>query len=170
MAICLTGTPGTGKSSACKFLKDFICIELNEVARKHNLLKEYDEERDTYVVDLEELSNVLREYNKEGTIFVGHLSHLIARELIDMIVVLRTDPKCLEKRLVREGFSKEKIRENCDAEALGIIVSESLNACEEVYEVDTTNKSAEDVAREIENIIKNKEGKKPSIDWSEEYF
>ncbi len=143
---------------------------MDEVAKKHNLLKEYDEERDTYIVDLDELSNVLRKYTSEKTIFVSHLSHLLSRDLIDMIIVLRTNPECLERRLVEQGFSDEKIRENCDAEALGVIVSESLRICEQVYEVDTTNKTIEDVAREIEDIIKEKKGKRPSIDWSRSIF
>ena len=59
----------------------------------------------------------------EDSILEGHFSHEF--DNIDKIIVLRCDPKVLVKRLSERGYSKEKVRENLEAEAIGTIYSES---------------------------------------------
>ena len=60
--------------------------------------------------------------------------------------------------------SKEKIRENVEAELLNIIGIEARNLCSDVYEVDTTNK---DIINATNEVIKIIEGEKPvkRYDW-----
>ncbi len=57
----ITGTPGTGKTSISKELRSrgYSVIDMNEHIREHGLLRQFDEERNTYEVDLDELNDSL---------------------------------------------------------------------------------------------------------------
>ena len=82
----------------------------------------------------------------------GHLSHLC--EGADKMIILRLNPKELESRLKGRDYSDSKINENLEAEALAVCSAEAY----EIYggnasEIDTTNKSIEEVIDMIINII-----------------
>ncbi|MHC1566906.1 MAG: adenylate kinase family protein [Candidatus Syntropharchaeia archaeon] len=162
MKIALTGTPGTGKTSACRFLS-YNTLDINRLVEEKGFYKGFDEKRNCIIADIEKIKEYVRNL-KENVIMEGHFSHLLDP---DMVIVLRTDPFVLKKRLEEKGFDKKKILENMEAEAIDVILIESLEECDEVYEIDTTEKSVEEVARCIEKIIEEKKGKKPgSIDWT----
>ena len=157
MLIGLTGTPGTGKSSVSKILETdsgYDIIHLNELIKKENLYKELDENRDSVVADMDKISGRVSEIarkcrNCPVTILESHLSHYIA----DIVVVLRASPEELEKRLSSRDYSSEKIQENKDAEELDIILFESVEWCVRVFEVDTTSRSLNEVASDVNEII-----------------
>jgi adenylate kinase len=85
---------------------------------------------------------------------------------------LRCHPKELRRRLSKKGWPKEKIEENAEAELLDIILGEALDILpeENVFEIDTTNKSFHAIASLIQEIISGKREnvknfKKGKIDW-----
>ena len=163
MYIALTGTPGTGKSSAAKVLakRGFMVKTVEELARQHGAIETVDGELE---VDTEKLSTALPE--PDGTIIIeGHLSHHLPNELC---IILRCHPEEQRKRLLARNYSREKLLDNLEAEAIDIILTEALEAWENVCEVDTSNLSAEGVADAIENIINGKADEYPpgKIDWS----
>ncbi len=164
MKIALTGTPGTGKSTISRILKKrgFRVHRLDEVARERAWILGVDEERDSLIVDLERLGEYVRV--NEG-IFVAHYSHLLP---VDLVIVLRTHPEVLRRRLEARGFDEAKIRENVEAEAMSLITSEAieLHGRERVQEVDTTNLNPATAADEVVAIIK---GRRPGawVDWTE---
>lgn len=173
MIIALTGTPGTGKSSAAAILRlrGFEIIEIRDLAREENLICGYDVERDSYEVDISKLDAVLRrKIQKKDVLVVGHISHLIERDIIDMIVVLRCNPSVLGMRLRNLGWNESKVRENMEAEACDVILIESLERSREVYEIDTTSRTPEEVAGCILEILAGEKEKYAygNIDWSEE--
>jgi adenylate kinase len=52
--ILVTGTPGTGKTTLCEqvaALTGFVHVNVTELAKRKNLVEEYDEEMDTFVID-----------------------------------------------------------------------------------------------------------------------
>jgi broad-specificity NMP kinase len=61
MFVALTGTPGTGKSSAGMLLKghELRVIELGDLAREHGLLRDIDEARGSYDIDPNELQDAV---------------------------------------------------------------------------------------------------------------
>ena len=75
----------------------------------------------------------------------GATAHFLA---CDKIIVLRCRPDVLKDRLSRRGYSAGKVAENCQAEALDVILSETADmfASEHVYEIDTTNRDVISVA------------------------
>ncbi len=167
MKIALTGTPGTGKTSVANVLASkYKIIALGEFKEAR---VQYDEERDTYIVDLDYLRKKVAELENDGTVIIeGHYSHDMPE---DMIIVLRCHPDELRRRLAARNYSEYKIMENVEAEAMGLITEEALAHYSEhnVYEIDTTNKEPEEVANAVENIIRgNGEEYKNRISYMEE--
>ena len=150
MRVAITGTPGTGKTSATELLDtDLGVLHLNDIIERKGLYTERDTERDSLVVDLESL----REYvgDREG-IIESHLAHHLP---VGRVVVLRCEPEELERRLLERGESEAKAEENAESEALDLILSEAVteHGLEKMYEIDTTERAPEEVAREIERVI-----------------
>jgi adenylate kinase len=96
---------------------------------------------------------------------------------VNKVIVLRCHPKELRKNLTNKGWNKQKIKENVEAEILDIILCEALDIHPKsnIFEIDTSRKSLDDIATSILEIInykfKNiKKYKIGQIDWSEEIF
>jgi adenylate kinase len=149
--VAVTGTPGTGKTTATDLVGgDLEVYHLNEVIEREGLYTERDEERDSLVVDLDALEEWLGD--REG-IVESHLAHLVPA---DRVAVLRCHPDELERRLRERGESEAKASENRESEALDLILSEAVSehGLEQVYEIDTTDRTPEAVAREIERVVR----------------
>ena len=201
MLIGLTGTPGTGKTSVGKLLeksRGWKVIYLNDLIKEEKLYSEIDEKRDAVVADMElvraRLAEILEaEENRKDTgddkvemekeeeeeekeeiiILESHLAHHIA----DTVIVLRAYPPELKKRLEKRGYSEDKVNENAEAEAIDLILVEAAEWCEKVFEVNSTGRTAEETAGDVEKIIdclvsgregeeeKLEEFKPGSLDW-----
>ncbi|MDO9536710.1 MAG: adenylate kinase family protein [Thermoplasmata archaeon] len=163
MYIALTGTPGTGKTSAAKILAErgHIIKTVLELAEQYNATETVDGEVE---IDTEKLFGALGEID-EIIIIEGHLAHLLPNGLC---IILRSHPEILRKRLAERKYSNEKVMENLEAEAIDIILTEALEACEIVCELDTSELTAEKTAEAIERIMNGEADKYPpgKIDWS----
>jgi adenylate kinase len=147
--LAVTGTPGTGKTSATEALSGFDVIHLNESIREHGLSTRRDEERESLIADLEAVREWLGEWSG---IVESHLAHHLDA---DRVVVLRCRPDVLQQRLLDRGESSESAAENADSEALDVVLSEAVDRHGEgnVYEIDTTERSPERVAEEIRAVL-----------------
>ncbi len=167
--LALTGTPGTGKSTVAGILaaRGLSIIELGDLAKEKGLLEGFDSDRGTYEVDIERLDQAIGDMRDGTTVLVGHLSHLVA---CDMIIVLRCRPSVLAARLRARGYPETKVAENAQAEALDIILVESVDTGREVFEVDTTNITKQEAADAVISILAGNTEKYAigNIDWSEE--
>ena len=116
----LTGTPGTGKTSISKQLN-------KKILHLSDLYSEASEGKNStgeWLIDLEKLNGIVNKSNGSSLIIEGHLSHTLKN--IEQIIVLRCDPNVLRLRLEKRAYSEVKIKENLEAEAIGIIYSEAL--------------------------------------------
>jgi len=157
MIIAITGTPGTGKTEVAKALSKRLkwpYFSLNQIAEKRNLYKGYDKERMVKIVDIDRLREEVNELASESAnmIIEAHYAHDMP---CDVVIVLRTDPDVLRKRMLAKGFHTEKIAENMEAEMMQVIWDEAVAAHRNVYEIDTTKKTPEEAAKEIETIAKS---------------
>lgn len=154
MKIGITGTPGTGKTTVAEALNREI-IDMKEFAREEGL----GDEKDLFEIDVSAVNDKL-----PGNYWIeGHLSHKLD---LDYCIVLRTRPDILEERLNQRDYSKEKIDENVEAEAMDLILSEASQKDVPIYEIDTTENSVEETVNEIEEAVENRKEKMLSIDWT----
>ncbi len=176
MLISISGTPGTGKTVVAKELSRMLnadVVDLKIIARK--LPFQYDKKRKSLVVDSKLLQKAVKGAikNKQFPILLeGHLSHLLDSEII---IILRTNPVVLKKRLQRRKWPAAKVKENIEAEILDIIIAEAIekHGKKEIIEIDSSKKTPKAIAALITKLIKNpKQRIKYSagkIDWSEKY-
>jgi adenylate kinase len=166
--VAVTGTPGTGKSSACDVLgrRGYAIVDLDEIARSGGFIIGRDRARGTDEVDVDALRDHVRIPAKIAFLR-AHYSH---RMDVDIVVVLRCRPSVLRKRLEARRWAPEKVRENVEAEAIDVILQEAAARSPFVYEVDTTDLTPDRTADAILGILGGKtKGHEPgSIDWSHE--
>ena len=177
MIVAITGTPGTGKTSISKIIqKDgFEVVDFNKVACENNFLIGKDKKRDSNIVDIKRFDDYIKKnYSGKEIVFIeGHLSHLL--KCVNKIILLRCHPNKLRENLSKKGWKETKIKENIEAEILDIILCEVVEKYpeENIFEIDTTYKSIEDISHDIikltkDNFRKVKKYNIGKIDWSEE--
>ena len=147
--ICITGTPGTGKTTLAKKLAkklDFYYLDVNESIKKHKLSEGYDKKRNTSIVNIKKLSGFLikeikniKKLNKfNGIIIDSHLSHYLPKKYADFCIVTKCGIQELNKRMKKKKFHKGKIQENIQAEIFDICYNEAVERKHNVIVVDTT--------------------------------
>ena len=179
MWVALTGTPGTGKSSVATLLQKhgYTIVRLHQLAIEYKCTDGIDTKRSSQLIDIDKLNNTIKRTFTIDTLvfFEGHLGHLL--KAIDKVVILRCHPNELNRRLKKKKWNTKKIKENVDAETIDVILCETVehHSKKNIFEIDTTKKTIEEVAAIIINIVKkNFQPTKPytigQIDWSEEIF
>ena len=165
--IAVTGTPGTGKTTATDLLSsDLDVVHLNDVVREEGLTDGTDDERGSVIADLEGVADWLD--GRDDLVFESHLAHHFDA---DRVAVLRAHPDVTVERLRERGDGDAKAYENAESEALDVILSEAVDrhGPDAVYEIDTTDRSPEDVADEIDAVVAGE--REPSagtvsyVDW-----
>lgn len=144
--ICVTGTPGTGKTAIAKKLSEkygFYCLDVNRVIAKNKLAESYDKKRKAKVIDIQKLNKFLihhLEANKKlkGIIIDSHLSHYFPKKYANLAVVAKCSIKELSKRLKKRKYSQAKIKENLQAEIFDICYNEALERGHKIIVLDTT--------------------------------
>jgi len=159
----ITGTPGTGKSTLAEILeaRGFRILHLSETFGPYQMGRDTD--RETMVIDEERWA---REFGGFEGIVEGHLAHLLP---CDRIVILRCRPDVLACRLGERFYNEAATTENSLAEALDVILIETLESFspEQIYELDTTDKTIHECADLAEKFFRgNLPPTHGSLDWS----
>lgn len=155
MRVGITGTPGTGKTTAVTDVDSpRPIVHLNEVLQQDAFVSGWDDERESAIADLAALDAWLAN-QPENVVVESHLAHHLS---VDYVIVLRCDPDTLRSRLSARYELPEdhpKVSENVEAEALDLIFSEAVtnHGIDRVTQVDTTDALPSGVATEIERII-----------------
>jgi adenylate kinase len=146
----ISGIPGTGKSAIAQELerRGYPVVHANDTTRE--FIIEADNERDTVIIDEEAW---IASFKPVEGFVEGHLAHLLP---CDLVIILRCRPDILKSRLVKRGYSKEKIRENVEAEALDVILVEALEIHPpgHILEIDTTSATIPDCVGQIVQFIR----------------
>jgi len=156
VVIVCTGTPGTGKTALAKELAkelDYNYVDVNKVIDDNKLIEEFDEKRDTNVVDEEKLSEILSEMIKSGKSLVidSHLAHYVPKDDVDYCIVLKCDIKDLKERLEKRKYSAEKVKENVDSEIFDVCLNEALEFEHNVFIFDSSKLSVKEIVKKFKN-------------------
>jgi len=149
MRVAVTGTPGTGKTSAVELVEtELEKLHLNDLIREEGLHEGEDPDRGSLYADMDALAERI----PEDGLVESHLAHNFEA---DKVIVLRCAPEELEKRLRERGEDEAKTRENAESEALDVVLSEAVarHGEESVYEIETTERTPQQVATEIEAVL-----------------
>jgi len=177
LVVAVSGTPGTGKSVFARTLAkklDAQLVDLNALIKKRKIYK-----KDADGTLIADPINVRAEFARlieslRGPVVVeGLLAHFLQPKYISHVVVLRTKPSVLEKRLRKRGYALKKIKDNVESEALSIILWEAVknHGVKKVYEIDMTKLKAQSAVKLFLDALVGKISLIPGkIDWLEEYF
>ncbi len=142
MIVIVSGTPATGKTVFAKKLakeKKLKYVDVNQLVKEHKLSEGYDKEKETELIDVEKLNKVLISIIKkqDNLVIDSHLSHYLPKKYVDKCCITKCELKELKKRLEKRGYSKEKVRENLDAEIFDTCRIEALEARHDVEVINT---------------------------------
>ena len=173
-AIFITGTPCTGKTTVSEVLSDNLnckLIKINDLAIENDFVLGIDEDKGYKVIDIEALDEKVSQIISESDellVFEGHLSHLCSGA--DKVIVLRVHPDILRERLEARDYSESKIRENLEAEALGVCSAEAFDEYgDKISEIDASDLSVDEIVCLISDVISDKRefpvGQVNFMDW-----
>ena len=151
MRVAVTGTPGTGKTTATEHLDtELSVVHLNDVIRSESLTVGHDDERDSAIADVDAVAEWLD--GRDDVVFESHLAHQFDA---DRVVVLRCHPEEIERRLRSREKSPASAAENAESEALDVILGEAVenHGQDRIYEIDTTGLTPAGAASAIEAVI-----------------
>lgn len=172
--IFITGTPCTGKTTVSERLADKLgckLVKINDLAIENDFVLGIDSDKGYKVIDIPALNGKVSEIIKSSDdliIFEGHLTHLC--EGADEMIVLRARPEILKTRLEGRNYSDAKIRENLEAEAMGVCTAEAYEIYgDNISEVDASDLSIGEIVDVLsEVILKNRRvgfGQIDFMDW-----
>ena len=166
MRVAVTGTPGTGKTTATDLVETALeLVHLNEAIEARELYTETDPERGSYVADLDAIQAAYADH--ADLLVESHLAHHLDA---DRVVVLRCHPRTVQDRLLERGEPADSAAENAESEALDVILSEAVETHGRgaVYEIETTHQSPAETAREIEAVIEGeREPSAGTVDYTD---
>ena len=166
--LVLTGNPGVGKhTAASEIMKQntmYEIIDINNLAIELGLTEKAKETLEVYVA---ELKIKMKQKVSNNSLIVGHLAPYVLDESdVDVAIVLRKNPMDLIKVFENRGYSKEKIKSNTTTEFIGVTFNDSISSFgkEKTFQIDTTNKTPEQVTSIIDKIVNGK-NKGDIVDW-----
>ena len=140
--IIITGTPGTGKSTIAAWLSK----KLNwKHINLHNYYKQistnYDRSARCYDIDLKKLEELIIQLKNENIILDTHISHHLPKKIVDLCIITECNNiKKLKNRLTKRKYSKQKIKENLQAELLHICLDEAIENNHKPIIIDTSKR------------------------------
>jgi adenylate kinase len=167
--IAVTGTPGVGKTTIVKLLSaaNFTIISVKDLAKQYGCEGDFDEATQSMDIDIHRLAEQFETDSLCDTIVDGHLSHLLD---VDAIIILRCKPTLLKERLVKRGYSEQKITANVEWEMIAGTWSEIIEfeLDQPILELDTTNCEPQELYEEITQWINDgysQQSTHARIDW-----
>lgn len=168
----MAGTPGVGKSAFARLLAKKLnakLLRLDQWVRERGIGG--PAENGVWEVDPKQMAREFSKVTWGDVVVEGSLSHYLPSELLSAVVVLRLHPKLLEQRLRRRGYDQEKIRQNVEAEAIDLVLVESLERHgNRVYQLDLTGKRVEEAVGKFLRAFRSGKRVMERVDWLETFI
>ena len=141
--IIITGTPGTGKTTLAKFLARTLKYYRLDIHKYYSQLSTtYNRKKQCYDLDMNKFRALVQQQIKahpEGLIIDSHITHHLPASLVKVCIVLTcSNLKILHARLQKRKYSKQKIRENIDAEIFQVCLDEAKERGHKVIVMNTS--------------------------------
>ncbi|HIP74298.1 MAG TPA: kinase [Euryarchaeota archaeon] len=157
MRLVITGVPGTGKTSVAEILSE---------RTGYPLITTGDVVKDKYVDTRKlRLKTIWKTKDMGDVIIEGHLFCEVKLPA-DLVIVLRTHPEELKRRLEARGYPEKKIRENVLAEILDYCIVKAEQKYDDVWQVDTTGRTPLETAERILSALERGVDIYDRVDWS----
>ena len=162
-SICITGTPGVGKSSLaqelCRRLPSLCYVDLGAAIRERQLFSEWDDEMNASILDedkvLQYLGDLAESRGAQGGIVVDfHSIGFLPGDFFKLAIVLTADTATLWDRLEARGYDTKKIQENVEAEIFKESTREAIEAFGEDKVVEFENNTPQDAERNLGELLK----------------
>jgi len=173
--ILITGTPCVGKTTIATALAEKIeakYINLTEFAKTNNLALNQDNERNTTIINEEEMKQKLLETidasQNSNIIIDGHYaSAVIPTQYVTLVFVLRRNPIELKEFMERRGYTGSKLWENLQAEIIDVCLGEAVELhAGRVCELDVTGETVEKVLSDIFDVLERRRSRSVGVvDW-----
>lgn len=160
--IGVTGTPGTGKKSVAPLLARKLriaCVGLGAATPGSG---------EEIEVDTFGLRRQIGRHPPGRVVAYGHLlPYILPSRLAAKVLVLRCEPRVLKNRLWRRGYSESKIKDNVEAELIGLIASDAFSTFgpAKTVELDTTDSPPEQTVNAAARTVLGRKSPTPRIDW-----
>ena len=166
MSIVITGNPGVGKHTITQEIAEklgLVIIDINSIAKDAGLFEKNEDVND---VDTVKLEKILEQRISEKNVIVGHLApYVLDKNKIKIMIILRRNPYDLISVYKERKYTDEKSRENAGSEILGIIAHDAISKFQEkAFQINTSEKSIQEVVEKVMTIISNNEGNE-DVDW-----
>ena len=160
--LCITGTPGCGKTSLaselCRHSPGLTYVDLGKEIKERSLFSEWDDEMNASILDedkvIDFLQQLVAEHKQGGLIVDFHSVGFFPSELFAGAVVLRTDTDKLWDRLSARGYTEAKVKENVEAEIFQTSLEEAVEAFGEDNVISKESNTPEDAQKNLEFLIK----------------
>ena len=157
--IIITGTPCTGKSTLAKALIRKLGYERLGLHHHYTTISSgYNKKKQAYDIDKKKFIALIKRklsQTKKGLVVDSHISHLLPHKLVDVCIVLTcSNLKLLQKRLKKRKYSKEKIRENLDAEIFQVCLLEAREQKHKIIVFDTSKDKIQKTISKIKSSRK----------------
>ncbi len=121
MIICVSGTPGTGKTTVAKLIAKKYKLKYFDANKliKGDIVTGYDKIRKCRIINekrlIKELIKIIK--REKNLVIDSHYSHEIPSKYVDLCIITKCSLKTLKKRLKKRRYSDIKIKENLEYEA-----------------------------------------------------
>jgi adenylate kinase len=163
--ILVTGTPGCGKTTLCENIvkameqqnMKYVHLNISQIAIDNRFTEEFDEERQTHVLDedqlLDHLEETLSDFQRTAYIVDYHSSEMFPERWFDIVVCLGTDNTVLYERLAKRGYPEKKIQENVECEIFQVCLQEALDSYDKGIVLHLINNTDEELDSNVDNIV-----------------
>ncbi|KAJ2827437.1 factor activating pos9 [Coemansia furcata] len=154
--ILITGTPGTGKTTAAGMVADAAGLELvtvGDLIKQRNLHDGYDEEFDTYWLNEDKVVDEMEEMMAGGGMCIDfHTCGFFPERWFDLVVVLRADTKNVYDRLERRGYKQNKIDENVECEIMQVVADDARESYKAEIIMELSSNTLDEMEDNVEKI------------------
>jgi len=154
--IIICGTPGVGKTSHCEHLlqeTDLKHLPINKVAEERGCYDGHDDEMNCWIIDEDKLADALEPELEEGGYLIDwHDCIPFSEDLVDLVVVLRTESEKHYDRLKARKYSQKKLDENIDCEIMQVILEDAREVYPQEVIVELQSNTTEDIDGNVERI------------------